>query len=242
MNQAEFMKLLRQELAKAGQTDIDDILSDFAEHFAGGLASSKAEDEIARDLGDPAEIAAQYAADGTARPEGAAKSTYRWAAMPDSATDATRQQAPPPPQPGSQGTSQRTGSTGSTPHPGSGAAGQSAPGTVYVTKPDNRGWMVVLLVLLNLFVVLPIFFSLIGVLLSLWAGAGGIGVAAGALFVLAIAKAGFTSIIFVLFGLSLTALTVLAFIGVYYLTKWFIIGIGHYIRWNRQLVSGGAVA
>lgn len=242
MNQAEFMRLLRQELAKAGQTDIDDILSDFAEHFAGGLASGKGEEEIARDLGDPAEIAAQYAADDSSRPEGASKAAYRWAAMPDSATEGTRQQTPPPPPSGSQGTSQRTSSTGSAPHPGSGTAGQSTPGTVYVTKPDNRGWAIVLLVLLNLFIVLPIFFSLVGVLLSLWAGAGGIGVAAGALFVLAIAKAGFISIIFVLFGLSLTALTVLAFIGVYFLTKWFIIGIGHYIRWNRQLVSGGAVA
>lgn len=258
MNQAEFMRQLRQELARAGQTDIDDILSDFTEHFANGIANGKSEVDIARELGDPTEIAAQYASEQPERKASGTRYAYRRNDMPDPVPGTGRQAS------ANAGTYTHTGSTASggstaqaaqagsytnagqngyTAQAGqSGAQRQTTSDTIYVTKPDNRGWMIALLVLLNLFIVLPVFFSIVGILLSLWLGAGGIGIAAGALFVAAVVKAGFVSIIFVMFGLSLTALTILAFIGVYYLTKLFFLGTRSYIRWNRQLISGGAAA
>jgi len=233
VNQAEFMKQLRQELARVGQTDIDDIVSDFTEHFANGIANGKQEADIARELGDPAEIAAQYASELPERMAAGTRYTYRRNDMPESAPGSAQQQGS---QSGSAGQSWQHS------RPGHGTAGQAAPGTVTVTRPDNRAWMIALLVLLNLFIVLPVVFSLIGILLSLWLGASGIGIAAGALFVAAVVKAGFVSIILIMFGLALTALTILAFIGVYYLTKLFVIGMKAYISWNRKLVAGGAAA
>lgn len=185
MNQEDFLRQLRRELTRVGQDGIDDILADFTEHFANGIAMGKSEAEIALELGDPVEIASQY-----------------------------RSEQP----------------------------GQALPETVYVTKPDNRGWMTAFLVILNLFVILPLALSVIGILLSLWLGASGIGIAAGALLVAAVVKASFVSIILVMFGLSLTALMILAFIGSYFLTKLFVVGLIHYIRWNKQLIHGGAAA
>lgn len=233
MNQAEFMRQLRQELARVGQTDIDDIVSDFTEHFANGIANGKQEADIARELGDPAEIAAQYASELPERKATGTRYAYR------------RNDGPEPTHGGTYQQGSQTGTTGQAwqdSRPGHGTAGQAAPGTVTVTRPDNRAWMIALLVLLNLFIVLPVVFSLIGILLSLWLGASGIGIAAGALFVAAVVKAGFVSIILIMFGLALTALTILAFIGVYYLTKLFVMGMKAYIGWNRKLVAGGAAA
>ncbi len=220
MNQSEFMGLLRQELARSGQSDIDDILSDFAEHFATGLANGKDEETIARDLGDPAAIAAQYANRSGSQANGRAQAGYRWGGWSDrDRTDSTQGHVP-----------------------GSGAAGQSSPGSVYVTRPNNRGWMVALLLIVNIFIVLPVFVTTVLVMIVLWAAAGGVGVAAGSLFVLAFARAGFISIVFVLFGLSLTALTILLCIGMYFLTKLFLLAVRQYIQWNKQLVSGGEAA
>jgi uncharacterized membrane protein len=122
------------------------------------------------------------------------------------------------------------------------AANAASPPLVYVEKANNRGWVSVLLFFLNLFVVLPLLLSVFGIVLSLWLGASGLGIAAGALFIAAVVKAGFVSIILVMFGLSLTSLTILAFIGVYYLTKLIVMGLIHYIRWNKQVISGGAAA
>ena len=50
-----------------------------------------------------------------------------------------------------------------------------------------------------------------------------------------------TVAILVLFGLALTALTILAVILMVYLTKWLSIGLGAYIRWNKKLVAGGSL-
>jgi uncharacterized membrane protein len=57
----EFIKALGDELARLRVADSDDIISDFEQHFASGLADGQSEAAICGDLGDPRDIALQYA-------------------------------------------------------------------------------------------------------------------------------------------------------------------------------------
>ena len=61
MNRNEFMNALDVELRKNGVKDREEILADFAEHFARRLDEGFAEDEIARKIGAPEAIAKEYA-------------------------------------------------------------------------------------------------------------------------------------------------------------------------------------
>lgn len=60
MTKNEFMSRLSAALGALPGPERDDILADFEEHFATALSGGKPEEEVTRDLGDPAEIAAQY--------------------------------------------------------------------------------------------------------------------------------------------------------------------------------------
>jgi len=60
MTKNEFMLQLKNELKKNNITDLDDILSEYEQHFAFKLADGFSEEEIAAKLGDPAELASQF--------------------------------------------------------------------------------------------------------------------------------------------------------------------------------------
>jgi uncharacterized membrane protein len=60
MTKHEFMQRLAGSLAPLPAEERKDILADFEEHFANGLAGGKTEQEVAAELGDPAALAAQY--------------------------------------------------------------------------------------------------------------------------------------------------------------------------------------
>ena len=70
MTKNEFLSKLSAALTKSGVPDDADIISEYAQHFAFKLADGFSEEEIAAKLGDPAEIAAQYAQGETAKPGG----------------------------------------------------------------------------------------------------------------------------------------------------------------------------
>ena len=63
MNKGEFMEAMRTNLSAYGKSpqEVSDILADFEEHIATGVAGGRAEEEIVTGLGDPAALAAQYA-------------------------------------------------------------------------------------------------------------------------------------------------------------------------------------
>ncbi|MFA8437759.1 HAAS signaling domain-containing protein [Pueribacillus sp. YX66] len=63
MTKAEFLQALERELQKLKDYEREEILYDFEEHFAAGLAEGKREDEIASDLGDPKIIAKELLVD-----------------------------------------------------------------------------------------------------------------------------------------------------------------------------------
>lgn len=212
MNKIQFMQTLRQALPNVSQAELADIMTDFEEHFASGIAHGKSESEICAELGSPYEIAQQYQ---------------------DALLTGTTTTRIPNPQPAAQQVLY--------PQP---AVAVQAPLASEQPKPSakiNEGALIAVIVL-NLIIGIPVWISLFSTLAGLWAAAGGIGVAALVLFVVAIVQAGVTSLILALFGFSLTALTVLAVILMVYLTKWLCIGLVKYVRWNRNLVMGGSPA
>jgi len=68
MKRNEFLNSLQQQLADLPYDERQDILADFEEHFRVGANSGKSEEEIAEELGDPAELAKQYV-DGRTPPK-----------------------------------------------------------------------------------------------------------------------------------------------------------------------------
>lgn len=60
MNKNEFVNELRKNLQGLPLEDIQDILSDYEEHFDVGMSKGKSESEIAKELGEPKEIAEGY--------------------------------------------------------------------------------------------------------------------------------------------------------------------------------------
>ncbi len=62
MNRDEFIGILRNELSGIPKEEIEDILYDYEEHFEIGIHKGKTEEEIAKELGNPKNIAKSYRA------------------------------------------------------------------------------------------------------------------------------------------------------------------------------------
>lgn len=65
MKKSEFIDTLTKKLNALKVADIDEIVAEFTDHFAFKLADGYSEEEIAAKLGNPHELAAQFAAAGT---------------------------------------------------------------------------------------------------------------------------------------------------------------------------------
>lgn len=57
MKRNEFIKRLKAGLNGMPQDDIDEIVADYEEHFAAGLADGRSEEEVASALGNPSRLA-----------------------------------------------------------------------------------------------------------------------------------------------------------------------------------------
>ncbi len=60
MNKNEYLQELSSHLKKLSKSEIDDILSDYREHFEMGIRAGKSESEIADSLGHPRAVAQEY--------------------------------------------------------------------------------------------------------------------------------------------------------------------------------------
>jgi uncharacterized membrane protein len=239
MNKQQFLFTLSQSLKPLGSAAIQDILADFDDHFRNGLDAGRTEEEIADELGNPAEIARQYLDESA---------DILTAAPPDIANVKPMVAQPVPqiaqpaymPQPGQMLQPGQLPQPGQMPQPGQAAQMHQ---TVQTNQamPSHDGTLIAV-ILLNIFIGVPIWIALFATLSGFWAAAAGIGITACVLFALAIFETGITSLILVLFGLAQTALTILAIILMVYLTKWLINGLRAYVRWNRKLVRGGESA
>ena len=60
MNKNDYINKLRISLQGLPNSEIQDILSDYEEHFGIGISKGKSEEEISNELGDPKEVAEGY--------------------------------------------------------------------------------------------------------------------------------------------------------------------------------------
>lgn len=60
MNRQEYLHRLKISLQFLPVTELEDILSDYEEHFQIGLSKGKSEEEISKELGNPSEVANGY--------------------------------------------------------------------------------------------------------------------------------------------------------------------------------------
>jgi uncharacterized membrane protein len=63
MTRAEFLDTLRRRLSGLPPSEIDELVSDYAAHFADGVAAGRSEAEIAAALGDPMRLARELRAE-----------------------------------------------------------------------------------------------------------------------------------------------------------------------------------
>lgn len=60
MSKKEYLDRLRISLQGLPTDELEDILSDYNEHFDIGISKGKSEEEISNELGDPREVASNY--------------------------------------------------------------------------------------------------------------------------------------------------------------------------------------
>ena len=63
MTKTEFLDTLHRRLGGLPQAEIDDVMADYATHFAEGMAAGRSEAEIAEALGDPLRLARELRAE-----------------------------------------------------------------------------------------------------------------------------------------------------------------------------------
>ena len=63
MTKTEFLDTLHRRLAGLPPSEIDDLMADYAAHFADGMAAGRSEAEIAAALGDPMRLARELRAE-----------------------------------------------------------------------------------------------------------------------------------------------------------------------------------
>lgn len=186
MNKQMFMSQMNNALMRLKPEERRDILADFEEHFAGGAALGKTEDEISRELGDPVSLAAQYTEGLPVSPE---------------------------------------------PVKASGIA-----------RAILAGFG---LMMFDLMIALPVISALFAVWISLWAVVLSLFCAALACFVAPFIAwlSPFTVVAGIgvfCFGISLLALTVLAGIGMVYVSKYSFKGLAAYVMAHVRIIKGGA--
>jgi uncharacterized membrane protein len=63
MTRLEFLDTLRRRLSGLPQAEIDELIADYATHFADGMAAGRSEADIAAALGDPMRLARELRAE-----------------------------------------------------------------------------------------------------------------------------------------------------------------------------------
>lgn len=190
MNKYEFMSTLKKSLGSMSQSEKNDILYDYEEHFRIGIENGKTEAVIVEELGDPIAIGASYNT--------------------SSFTDKVSR------------------------------------------KPKNRSVLTCVFIaiglgLFNLIFILGPYFGLVAGILGLFAGAVGFTFGGFAYFICIIAFPHIpffmditiigNKVISLFISVGLTALGLLFFIGMYYVTKWFIKLTVKYVKLNIRIIT-----
>ena len=185
MNKKEYLEKLESELGQMSYKDVRDIMADISEHFDEGAAHGKTEDEIAKGLGNPVELAKSFKEGGTV------------------ASVLQKRQAP-----------------------------------VQNAKQKDTTASTLFVILFNLFVAIPLWIAIVTALITV--GAIEVGLITG-LVALIVGIPTFGNFLGAGICLAITILLVVIFVAVLLIlvTKYFIIGTGKYIAWNKKIWKEG---
>lgn len=225
MTKEDYISTLRRALHTLPEADIADIAQDFEEHFAIGLSQGKTEHEISAELGDPALVAATYFDEGLedighTMKESAAHAAAAAAAA-SSASSAAKSYSGAPAASGS-------------------PAAYAGNGTQQVvsTQKDLTGARL-FVILLNILLTWWVAITILSTLFSFWCISISLLVAGISAFAALAAASGEWAAVLVLSGVAGILLAVATGILNFFLSKWTVIGIKAYIKWNKKLYNEG---
>jgi uncharacterized membrane protein len=78
MKQIEFLNALKEALTKHGVQNVNNILSDYQEHFVHGLQNGQSEEEISSKLGNPVALAKAYETEALIAKVKNPNSNFQW--------------------------------------------------------------------------------------------------------------------------------------------------------------------
>lgn len=223
MTRQEYLSAIRKELSSLSESEVNDIIRDFDEHFEVGLSQGKTEHEISAELGDPVSVARTYFDD--LETVGHTMKESEEAAANGSAAPAVPFVVPA----AGSGSSAGTASAGTAP--------QTAPQAKPVQKDVSGARIFV--VLFNLLLTWWVFLTIVGMLIGFWAASVALLAAGIAAFIGIVAAAGGWIAVLVLLGISGVTLGIGTGIINYFMTKWFVIGCKAYVKWNIKLYNEG---
>ena len=235
MTRQEYLSAIRKELSSLSESEVNDIVRDFDEHFEVGLSQGKTEHEISAELGDPVQVARTYFDDledvghTMKESEEAAANAASASAAANGTVGSTVPTAASSPQ--IPAAASYAGSQAGT------ASAGNAPQAVPVQKDVSGARLFV--VLFNILLTWWVFLTIVGILISFWAVSAALLAVGIAGFVGLAAAAGGWIAVLVLLGISGVTLGIGTGIINYFMTKWFVIGCKAYVKWNIKLYNEG---
>jgi uncharacterized membrane protein len=226
MTRQEYLSAIRKELSSLSESEVNDIVRDFDEHFEVGLSQGKTEHEISAELGDPVQVARTYFDDledvgHTMKESEEAAANGSAAANASAAAGQTAPVVIP---------------AGSNSNANASTAGSAAPAAP-VQKDVSGARLFV--VLFNILLTWWVFLTIVGMLIGFWAASIALLAAGIAAFIGIVAAAGGWIAVLVLLGISGVTLGIGTGIINYFMTKWFVIGCKAYVKWNIKLYNEG---
>ncbi len=244
MSRYEFMNKLSESLSAYGVNDAREIITDFEQHFEDGKAAGETEDEVCIKLGDPVEIAKQYASDTDISVEDTAPKAEP--VQEASGFDGNSYNSAPPPY------NYTTANSGTYTNAGSDATGYN-----YGNVNTNHGGFeadtgkIVIMLLVDIFVLTWAIPALISLIIALYgtvfaAFGSGIGCIIGGVLMSFVDTSAWlfstlSPISTALFGLVSLSACALLVIGSIAATKGFINLIKHIINWHSMNFVGRKV-
>lgn len=232
MKKKEFIQELKKNLTGLPEEDIKEILEDYREHFKIGKKKKRKETEIAKSLGDPKEIAKE------ARRELGEEGKIYFGAILENIWDEIKK------------TSKKIFTNIDKEIPNAEKKIKHLFKKIEKKKSKNKkrkGWKIAFLIMLNLFVMIGLWFSLFGGIISLIASswsviATGIAVFLSMIFGFVVHSSNSVNNLLVsgLFAsIGIICMGIIFSIGTWKLGKGFFWVTGKYLKWNKKIFYGG---
>lgn len=237
MTKDEFLTRMERSLTILAPHERIDILSDYVEHFREGEENGKTEEEIAASLGDPEELAKTFLEQKGVDPRAASSARP----TPGAGYSGQENAVPPGGQPYRPYSAASSFGPQGRPFYTSPAAQGGGPTPAPSPYTNNQLVATILVVLFNIFIGVPVIFSVCSGMLAIPATAAGLFIASVTLFVVSAAFAGTALVLagLLCLGVAALALSVLLVLATVALVKLLIRLIKWYIDFCVRICREG---